>query len=101
MSTTEDKLKHSKRILQKEKSIAKQVKIAKSHTSFPEDSRDIKEPHRLAKRTAMTCGNSNCVMCSNPRKIFGELTIQEKRLYQDEYRRYHGADSIEPDSGIA
>lgn len=98
MSTTEDKVKHSRRILQKEKSIAKQVKIAKSHTHFPEDSKDIKEPHRLAKRTAMTCGNPNCVMCSNPRKVFGELTIQEKRMYQDEYRRFHGEDSVVSES---
>lgn len=35
--------------------------------------------HRLHKLNAVTCGNSNCVMCGNPRKFFSELTMQEKR----------------------
>jgi MoaA/NifB/PqqE/SkfB family radical SAM enzyme len=29
-----------------------------------------------------TCCNLNCIMCSNPRKFFGELTIQEKMFMQ-------------------
>jgi hypothetical protein len=31
----------------------------------------------------MNCGNPNCVMCANPRKVFKEKTIQEKRLEQN------------------
>jgi hypothetical protein len=31
----------------------------------------------------MNCGNPNCVMCGNPRKVFKEPTQQEKRLFQD------------------
>jgi len=31
----------------------------------------------------MNCGDSNCVMCGNPRKFFNEPTQQEKRLFQD------------------
>lgn len=74
------KVKHSKRILQKETYIKKQVKIAKAH-GFP-----VKrgEEHRLAKHAATNCGNPNCVMCSNPRKVFKEKTIQEKRFDQKE-----------------
>jgi hypothetical protein len=37
-----------------------------------------------AKHSATTCGDSNCVMCGNPRKFWGEPTIQEKRFDQKE-----------------
>jgi hypothetical protein len=77
MSTEQDKYKNSRRRLKDENAVKKQTKIAKSAGS------DISEPHRFAKRHAMNCGNSNCVMCGNPRKTFKELTQQEKRLFQD------------------
>ena len=53
-----------------------QKAIAKTHNipTGPE--------HRLAKVHATTCGDSNCVMCGNPRKFFKEKTIQEKRAEQ-------------------
>ena len=54
----------------------KQVKIAK------EFGMPVKEPHKLHKVHAMNCGNPNCVMCMNPRKAFGEKTIQEQRFEQ-------------------
>jgi len=78
MSTEEDKLKHSKRLLKDDNAIHKQLQIAKSigHEKY------IKEPHRLAKHHAMNCGNPKCVMCANPRKVFGEKTIQEQRFDQ-------------------
>lgn len=77
MSKDEDKIKHSRRLLKDDNAIKKQSKIAKSHgvPTGPE--------HRLAKIHATTCGDSNCVMCGNPRKFFKEKTIQEKRLEQD------------------
>jgi hypothetical protein len=77
MSTEEDKFKNSKRRHADETAIAKQVKIAKAH-GFPTG-----PEHRLAKVHATTCGDSNCVMCGNPRKFFGEATLQEQRLFQD------------------
>ena len=52
----------------------RQVKIAKAH-GFPVDS-----AHRFEKTYAMTCGDSNCAMCGNPRKFFKEVTQQEKKL---------------------
>jgi hypothetical protein len=73
----ESKRKHSKRIQNDETAIAKQVKIAVRH-GVP-----ITDPGKFSKRHAMSCGDSNCVMCGNPRKFFGELTPQEKRLFQD------------------
>jgi hypothetical protein len=77
MSKEEDKFKHSKRLLKDENAVKKQSKIAKAH-GFPTG-----PEHRLAKVHATTCGDSNCVMCGNPRKFFGEATLQEQRLFQD------------------
>jgi len=78
MSTEEDKFKHSKRILKDENAIRKQLKIAKAY-NIP-----VENPHELAKHHAMNCGNPNCVMCANPRKVWKEKTIQEKRFKQTE-----------------
>ena len=77
MSHEEEKVKHSKRILKTDNAVKKQVKIAKSAGS------NISQPHKFAKVHAMNCGNPKCFMCSNPRKVFKEKTIQEKRLEQD------------------
>ena len=76
MSNETQKLQHSKRIHQKNVKIKRQVKIAKSYGM------EVKEPHRLAKHHALNCGNPECFMCANPRKVFGEKTIQEQRFYQ-------------------
>ena len=80
MSTENDKFKHSKRLLKDENAVKKQTKIGKQYGM---SNKEIEQPHRLAKRHAMNCGNPKCFMCSNPRKIFNELTPQEKRLFQD------------------
>jgi hypothetical protein len=77
MSNESVKVKHSKRIHQKETHISKQTKILKQY-GVP-----VKEEHRLAKRHALNCGSPKCVLCGNPRKLWHELTIQEKRHYQD------------------
>jgi hypothetical protein len=77
MSHEEEKVKHSKRILKTDNAVKKQVKIAK------EFGIEVKEPHKFAKHHAMNCGNPKCFMCSNPRKVFNEKTIQEKRLEQN------------------
>jgi hypothetical protein len=80
MSNESDKIKHSRRLHQEEAAIKKQVKIAKTNGLT---NKDIKEPHRLAKHHAMNCGDPKCVMCSNPRRTWNELTMQEKRLFQE------------------
>lgn len=78
MSTEDDKLKHSKRLYAEETAIKRQTKIAKSHGI------EVKEPHKFAKHHALDCGHSGCVMCGNPRKIWKEETIQEKRFKQEQ-----------------
>lgn len=81
MSHEIDKFKNSKRRLKDENAVHKQVKIAKSKVG--NDSKDVKQPHRLAKKHAMDCGNPKCILCGNPRKTFKQLTQQEKSFYQD------------------
>ena len=85
MSTENDKIKHSKRQLQKENHIKKQMAIRKSHSVgiHAMEGGTNKDPHRYHKVSGMTCGDSSCVMCGNPRKFLGESTQQEKRLFQD------------------
>jgi hypothetical protein len=76
VSKDEDKIKHSKRLLKDNNAIAKQVKIAKEH-GIP-----VIDEHRFNKHHAMDCGNPDCVMCGNPRKVWGERTVQEQRFDQ-------------------
>jgi hypothetical protein len=78
MSNEDHKLKHSERIHQKETKIKKQVKIAKEHGI------EVKEPHKFAKHNALNCGVPNCIMCGNPRKVWGEKTMQERKFEQKE-----------------
>ena len=70
------KIKHSKRILQKENYVKKQVKIAKVN-KIPVD-----EPHKLQDHAAVNCGDPTCSLCGNPRKVFKESTVQEKSFKQ-------------------
>jgi hypothetical protein len=72
-----EKQKHSKRLHQKQNHVAKQAKILKQY-GVPNE-----EPHRLAKRHALNCGNPKCLMCGNPRKMWHEMTIQERKHFQE------------------
>lgn len=82
MSNDASKIKTSTRRHRDETAVKKQVKIAKQKgLGFHDEV--IKEPHRLAKKHAMDCGQPGCVLCGNRRKTFKELTPQEKRMFQD------------------
>lgn len=78
MSNEQDKLKHSTRLRQKTNHIHQQVSIARSHGVGVKSGQE----HYLAKVSGVTCGDSNCVMCGNPRKFFKEPTIKEKSFDQ-------------------
>lgn len=80
MSHDDFKIKHSRRIQQKKNHILRQFKIAKEYKHV----RYLKQPHRLAKHNAMDCGQPNCMLCGNPRKLFKQRTIQEQRFDQTE-----------------
>ena len=80
MSTEQDKYKNSKRRLKDENAVKKQTKIAKANGI---SQKVLDQPHRLVKHHAMDCGNPGCPLCGNPRKLYKELTPQEKKIYQD------------------
>ena len=91
MSAEEIKFKHSKRRHQDENAVNRQIRIAKEKHII-ETGQLIDNPHKYHKKHAMDCGNPKCMLCSNPRRTWKELTIQEKRQLQemDVQRIRHG-----------
>lgn len=85
MRTPAEKAKSSLRRHRDEIAVKKQTRIVKQgHNVDLQNSKDLKNPHRLHKRHAMDCGNPACYLCGNPRKTHkNKLTQQEKRLFQD------------------
>ena len=85
MSNTIAKFLNSRRRHKTDVAIARQLRIAKQTQSRGEANSILeKQPHRLAKRHTMDCGNPKCFLCGNPRKTHKDkLTAQEKRLFQD------------------
>jgi hypothetical protein len=77
MSNENDRYKTSRRRLKDENAVKRQTRIAKSRGNT------VTEPHKFAKRHAMDCGQPGCMLCGNPRRIFQELTVQERRMMQD------------------
>lgn len=77
----EEKQKRQKRIQQKKRQVSRQLELRKRFSN-PYSDEALKQPHRLQKKSAVTCGNPNCIMCGNPRKIFGYLTKQEMSFIQ-------------------
>ncbi|KVP39634.1 hypothetical protein [Burkholderia ubonensis] len=45
--------------------------------------RDLAEAPRQLGKAVTTAAGCSCWMCGNPRKYFLELTMQERRLFQD------------------
>lgn len=80
MSDERSKERRARRILKEDTAIQRQMRIAKVFgvPANPE------QRHRFAKHHALNCGDPNCVMCMNPRKAFGEKTMQERRFDQKE-----------------
>lgn len=78
MSSNQDKIKHSKRLQKDENVIKKQAKIASKH--------GVKAPpHSFSKHHAMDCGNPKCSVCSNPRQLYNQETIQEQSHKQGKF----------------
>ena len=87
LSSEITRLTRSRRKQQKWVHIAKQTKIAQKY-SYSTTNKRIIEPHRNHKTHSLNCGNPRCVFCSNPRKMFGEKTIQELSFYQKQLIEY-------------
>ena len=71
----------SKRLHNTQKKIDKQLRIAKTSDL------DVSQPHRYAKMHALNCGDPKCFMCMNPRKAWGEKTMQEQKFEQREHMK--------------
>lgn len=81
MSDPETKEKRSKRFLKDESHIKNRLRTVKS--LHLDTKRYEREPHRLCDNIHLSCGNSNCVMCGNPRKMWKEKTMQERSFEQN------------------
>lgn len=91
MSSVPDKDKHGERIQQKEKKLARKMRLAKEYGY----DHVLKEPHKYHERSVFRCANPHCFMCANPRKSMKEKTMQERKFEQKE--RYEGK---EPESDM-
>lgn len=80
MANEYDKQKHGERFFQKVKKLVRKLKIAKDYGY----EHVVKDGHKYHKKSIVSCGNPNCIMCMNPRKGFKEKTMQEKRFEQTE-----------------
>ena len=67
-------LKRAKRRRLTKNVIERQKRIAKSAGL------SIKQPHRFAKHHATNCRTPNCVCCGNPRRVWKQRTIQERKF---------------------
>jgi hypothetical protein len=86
MSTDQDRVKHSRRLLKDNNAIKRQAKISKTSLGGI-----YAPPHQFGKRHSTNCGNPNCHRCGNPRKFYNEETIQETSHKQDKF--WNDADS--------
>jgi len=73
-----DKDKRQKRFQQKKRHIDRQYGIWNSYMN--RDGKWQRQPHTFHKVHALNCGDSKCAMCGNPRKFFGEKTMQELKF---------------------
>ena len=84
-----NKDKRQKRFQQKNRHIERQLDIAKT---FDHHYYNDNNKHKLHKLRAFHC---SCWMCGNPRKFFGEETMQEKKHKQEKFYKDDGKDTDE------
>ena len=66
-----------RRLRNTENKIQRQVVIAKQH-KVP-----VTNAHRYNKQSPMNCGNPKCFICMNPRKVWKQKTMGERKFLQD------------------
>ena len=69
-----------KRFQQKRRHIQRQKSIFLSYRGH--ESLDDIQFHRYHKRKAMNCGRPRCMLCGNPRHLWNEKTMQERKIEQ-------------------
>jgi hypothetical protein len=93
MSDIKEKERRGKRFMQKQRHIKRQVNIYDTMLGYSrkwiEDNltefagRDPgQSEHRYHKKNALNCGDPKCIQCMNPRKAFGQKTMQERRHFE-------------------
>lgn len=81
MSKEEDKFKRSKRLHDEKVAVQKQIQIAKANRLDEELYRELHyETHRFSKHHSVDFSQE--LSGKNPRKVYGDETIQEKRAKQ-------------------
>jgi len=88
MSDDNNKIKNSSRRYKDEVAIERQIRIAKDyhmHQGGGDKWKYIEQPHRNHKKHILNCGDPKCYMCANPRKVFKEETMQERKHKQDKF----------------
>lgn len=70
----EKSTKRAERRFNDRKHVRKQMNILKCYEMLNSSTVSGK----FVKRKALTCGSSRCIYCMNPRKAYGDKTLQEK-----------------------
>ena len=73
-----DRSKRANRLQRTANAIKRQIRIAKNAWNAEHL---LKQPHRFAKRHALDCGNSECLVCHSE-KVFRKPTLQEKKFIE-------------------
>lgn len=73
-----DRSKRANRLQRTANAIKKQIRIAKNAWNAEHL---LKQPHRFAKRHALDCGNSECLVCHSE-KVFHKPTLQERKFVE-------------------
>ncbi|WP_148217503.1 hypothetical protein [Allochromatium vinosum] len=84
MSNTEYRLIRSKRLLQKQRHIKRQIGLKKLYLINAIDQVEPKvSPHFYHKKNSLNCGRPRCGLCGNPRRVYKEITFQEKKFFEN------------------
>lgn len=50
------------------------------YNQYPSNTWPVKNAGRFRKQHALNCGRSHCMMCVNPRRTWGRLTLKEQSV---------------------
>ena len=73
-----NKFARAERRQRNRKSVSQQARIFYYHNDKTTPL-SKKQLGRMVKHKALNCGQSRCVMCGNPRSIWGTVTFAERR----------------------
>lgn len=77
-----NKSNRQRRFQQKRRHILRQRSIYLAYRMVEDDMIPEFQFHRYHKRKAMNCGTPRCIFCGNPRYIWNQKTLQERKHEQ-------------------